>query len=284
MREQEDAQPRPNQTCRDHVHPPERLTQPCSSFFRSHVEMISFVGFIGTVTEQLDEGAMRAAKVLHGYANDPNEKARYEKILEHKGAAQKAFRQRYHQLLVQMMLCRTVDNYMIYLAELMAMIFRTKPETLRSSETVRVDDILQYSSMVDLISSLTERRVERLSYQGMRYLSEYFDERLGCGLYNKEEDLETAIHIIEMRNIIVHNRAVVNRIYLSRIPNVSEKLGEHISLPGDTVIDYMEFLAGSASDIDQRAAKKFGLPDSHWGPPFNDEEATNEANRRPQEA
>lgn len=163
------------------------------------------------------------------------------------------------QLFLQMMLCRSVDNFLTYLSELLSVIFRTRPEMLKSNETTRLDLILQFKKMDDLISALVEKRVTDLAYQGMRDLSKDLSRKIGFDLFEREEDLARAVRIIEVRNLIVHNRAIVNRLFLSRLPDFTASLGDRVDLESRAVDD-IEFLDSSVSDIDRRAVEKFGLP------------------------
>lgn len=169
------------------------------------------------------------------------------------------------QLFLQMMLGRSVDNFLTYVSELLAVIFGTRPEMLKSNETTRLDVILQYKRMDDLISALVEKRVTDLAYQGMRDLSKDLSRKIGFDLFEREEDLARAVRIIEVRNLIVHNRAIVNRLFLSRLPDFPASLGDRVDLDGRAVLDDIEFLDSSVSDIDRRAVEKFGLPTLNSG-------------------
>jgi hypothetical protein len=167
------------------------------------------------------------------------------------------------QLFLQMMLCRSVDNFLTYVSELLALIFQTRPEMLKSNETAKLEMILQFKTMDDLISALVEKRVSDLAYQGMGDLSKDLSRKIGFDLFEKQEDLERAVRIIEVRNLIVHNRAIVNRLFLSRLPGFTASLGDRVDMEGKAVLDDIEFLASSVSDIDKRAIEKFGLPTCH---------------------
>jgi len=50
---------------------------------------------------------------------------------------------------LQMTLSRGVDNYLTYIAEVYGARLSHAPETLRSSETVKVEDVLKHESMDD---------------------------------------------------------------------------------------------------------------------------------------
>jgi hypothetical protein len=90
--------------------------------------------------------------------------------IEKEGALH-ALREHHRGMFLEMMLSRATENFLTYVTELLTLVFRTRPETLRTSETVRLDAILKHVNMEDLIHELAERRVNQLSYQGMRDLA-----------------------------------------------------------------------------------------------------------------
>lgn len=166
-----------------------------------------------------------------------------------------------HQpLMAKLILCRIVDNFLVYMKDLLALIFRTKPETLKSGEQERVDFILQYSTMEDFIFALAEKRVEKLSYKVMRELSDYFKKDLGLELFKSYKDFESAVRLIELRNIIVHNRGIVSNTFKKRLPDYPASVGESIKFDPGTVVDDAVFLSKSVDNIDIRAIDKFSLP------------------------
>lgn len=251
-----------------HAHPPDPMTEVCSRYFRDHWALMGFIEYVTHLATRADEGAKIAAETFlkepELFPNivpplAPERQAELEKTIERGAGAIEALRAQRH-LVLQMMLCRGVDNCLTYISEIMALIFRTKPETLKSSETMRVDVLLEHESMDDLISTLTERRVDQLAYQGMADLSADLSERLGFSLFRQDDELERAVRIVEIRNLIVHNRAVANRRFLSRLPDFPAKFGETLELSSNDVFDDLEFLAQSCADIDGHAAKKFDLP------------------------
>jgi hypothetical protein len=148
-----------------------------------------------------------------------------------------------------MVAARGVDNFLTFLSELLALLFRERPETLRSSEQqVKVAFVLQHNSMEELTEALGERRVEQLAYAGMRELADRLDDQLGFQLFETEDELRRAIEFIEARNLIVHNRGIVNRTYISRVPWKRAELGERVTL-GDVVENLLWLRESVASPL-----------------------------------
>ena len=63
-----------------------------------------------------------------------------------------------------------------------------------------------------------------------------------------------------MRNVIVHNRALVNRRFLNRVPDADIGLGERLDLSSAEVTKAMDLFAATVNRADPEAAKKWGLP------------------------
>lgn len=163
-------------------------------------------------------------------------------------------------LLAEVILCRVVDNFLTFISELLGLVYEVRPEMLRSSEQERIDFILLYESMEELRKALAEKRVDRLSYLGLRELADYVEKQMGFALFPAEDDLRQASIIVEYRNLFIHNRGVVSNLSSRRFPHLAGDLGKRISLPMQEVRDLRQFIEHSAIDIDVRASEKFGLP------------------------
>jgi hypothetical protein len=199
---------------RDETHQPRIPTKGTDAYdlyLQDYRRLEEFVGFIFFLASTTDKIAVTVAETqldpdLVDDSLDEEKKASRRRIIEEKGVGHLKRLLAQLQLILQTMLCRNVDNFLTYLSQLLSLIFRTKPETLRSNEQIKVDFALQYSTMDDLVDAIAEKKVTDLSYAGMRQLSDYLRDRLGLELFTDEPALERAIFLIEVRNLIVHNR------------------------------------------------------------------------------
>jgi hypothetical protein len=246
--------------CTKHANRPEVSTGPCSRFFDFDEEIGEFFIFFVRWTRRPDQ--MYEDIVKLAYQDDP-EKLKVL-LAEPRGGESRI--KRFARFVMEMMLIRGTDNFLSYLSELLALIFTSRPETLKSAETVKLEDILQHATMDDLVKRLAERRVERLSYQGMKDLQKDLTERLNFEIFPSCEPLSRAVRIIEIRNLLVHNRGVVNRTFLARTGDSSMPIGSLFELRPHPLISDLDFLAHSVLDIDERASVKFGLARSKSEP------------------
>jgi hypothetical protein len=64
---------------------------------------------------------------------------------------------------------------------------------------------------------------------------------------------------VDIRNIITHNRGVINRFFIQRNPRFAVDLGKRVVLSKDDSSAMLSTLGYCARQLDIRASKKFGL-------------------------
>jgi hypothetical protein len=156
-----------------------------------------------------------------------------------------------------MALCRVVDNYLCYLTDLLALLFRSRPECLKSSEEISLEFVLAHRTRPRLIRAIADRQVNRLSYRGMRDLNDYASRRLRLPLFSGDAQLSQAIELVETRNLIVHARGIVNETFLSRVGSTQREIGSRVSFSLHSVGLHADFMAKCVQDLEHRAYEKF---------------------------
>ena len=155
--------------------------------------------------------------------------------------------------------CRAVDNFLTFVTGILSIVFRAKPETMRSNHTVKTSEVLQHPTMSDFVDYLAEDTVHRLSYQGFGDLNDWTAERIGFPLVVEGEELKRIVRIVEWRNLLVHNRGVVNKVFVRRIGREYQE-GERLDLSVQSMTSDLNCVDRSALDIEKRAQAKFDLP------------------------
>jgi len=213
---------------------PEEMTAPCVRFFKDYLSLWEYILFVPALVR-------RASK-------------EYDVVrLKYKT---------YYQLLWQMWLCRAVDGFLVYVSELLALIFNTFPDAMKAhekTERFNLEVVLKYDTKEDIIKAIAEDIVNTLSYKSMRDINKYLSERFNFALFTTDEHLDRAFLLNEIRNLIVHNRSVVNRIFLEKLPDSKFEEGEVIDLKGESIFYDIEFLGNCVADIDIRASDIFSL-------------------------
>ena len=165
-----------------------------------------------------------------------------------------------------------VDNFLCYLSEIIQNVMIKRPEILRSSESIRFDEVLQFSKFADLKQYIVDKKINELSYRGMGEFESYVQSRFGIDLFASDEERSLLTIFIESRNIITHNRGVPNDIFMKRIRNHSHEQFSFTS--GKRVhygFDHLTILSNNttiiARRLDDTICKKYKLkrnPDSKW--------------------
>lgn len=244
----------------DDIRPdPELQSAPCTNYLLDAGKLISYSKFVLDAAEGIDR---HIAGVAQPSTDEPVDPEYAATVLTKGGGFIKAYFQ-FEELQTAMILCRSVDNFLIYLAEILALVFRTNPETLKSGETVRLDFLLQFQSFSELVNAIVDKRVNDLSYSGMEDLSTYLSERLGFDLFPARENLKRARYLIEVRNLIVHSRGIINTRFLRKLKDLEGdfgNLGSQVPIGHRLALVGLLFLRECVCDIDERAAQKFHLP------------------------
>jgi hypothetical protein len=223
-------------------------TPALANYVNDHFAMIGFQAYLWKMVVTVDYGHGDPAKFPAPGEPAPPESA-VGQMTNHS------------QYLNEMTFCRGVNSFQTYLAELLTLIFEARPETLKSQKLVTREFCVEHYAANDLIAALAKQTVDELAYRSLKDVARFFEKTLRLPLFTKREDLEkTALHV-DIRNVITHNRGIVDTLFVQRHPEFSSELGHPISLKKDS--DTGEQLGGLlffARQLDLRAIQKFGLP------------------------
>jgi hypothetical protein len=162
-------------------------------------------------------------------------------------------------VLEEMLFCRDVNSFLTYLADLTTLIYEKYPKKLPSNKQATYRFCIEHHLAGDLISALAEETVIELTHQSLDHLAKYFLKKLDLVLFTKDSDLENARLCVDIRNVITHNRGIVNRFLIQRNPRFAHDLGKRIVLGEEESREMLGTLGYCARQFDLRAIEKFGL-------------------------
>jgi hypothetical protein len=136
-------------------------------------------------------------------------------------------------VLDEMIFCQGVNSFLTYLADLMTLIYEKYPQKLPSKKQTTYGFCVEHHLAGDLISALAEETVLELTHQHLDALVKYFEEKLDLVLFTKKTDAENAALCVDIRNIVTHNRGVINRFFIRRNPRFADDLGKRVVLTKD---------------------------------------------------
>lgn len=229
-------------------------TKPLWNFIKQFADLYGFINLTFSFAKRADEVAKIASKALRKI--DENDEGEYE---DGEGIGAVAAWKKYRPQVLESLVIRNVDNFLAYLSELLVAVYRNDPRMLKSSEKVVVEDILEYENIDDLISWLIDKKITELSYAGLDTIRDEINKKHGFDLFPDQMKYKEISLYIGYRNLLVHNRGVVNRRFLRTYRSSSYVLGDKIKLVGTEVIEWSDVLRGVVEDIDKRATEKYSL-------------------------
>ena len=232
-------------------------TSACRDFFLSWGEINAFfhlildmVGYIeGTVA------IMRQSLIDTTTDEQDRDRLRSEEDAWEGPAARLRKRQ---QFLFEIILVRHVENYLNYLSGLLFDIFTQRPETLKSSEKIALDQVLSHDNMDDLIRTIAQTKVDSLSHQSFYDLVAYFGEHFGLALFPQGQ-VALLAEAVQTRNISVHTRCIINERYVKRTGAPELLIGTKRDLSMEDLAGLVPLLADGVRKLDGQARKKLKL-------------------------
>lgn len=144
-----------------------------------------------------------------------------------------------------------------FLQDLLTLLFQAYPQSIISSKQITHQKALEFNSIQELRNYLVNENVSEIAYKSIIDQLEEIKTKFKVKL---EEDnskhTDTLVEIYETRNIHVHNKGIVNTIYLGKVRNTYFKAGEHRTIDKDYLIDSIGTLLVSANQLMESAIKK----------------------------
>jgi len=236
-------------------------TKACYSFQRQHFIIFDFFFFGLNLTTNTDSMRLKAAEAL-AFAERPEDLERLEVIKKNPKPNFKKL-QSFSNYQSEIMITQSVDNFLWYVSTLLQTCMTKRPEILRSKEQIKTEDILKFSKRSDIVQFLIDRKVNELSYGGLRKLEEFLNQNLGIPLFNSEDERTLVMVAVELRNIYIHNRGIVNQMFLGRMKDRNHQFsfveGKRFHTDFDLLVDLTNALFDVAIKVDLLAMKKFKL-------------------------
>jgi hypothetical protein len=162
-------------------------------------------------------------------------------------------------VLDEMVFCRAVNSFLTYLADLMTLIYEKYPKKLPANKQTTYGFCIEHHLAGDLLAAFAEETVLGLTHQRFDALEKYFKKNLGLVLFTEDTHTANAALCVDIRNIITHNRGIVNRFFIQRNPHFVDDLGKRVVLSKDESRGMLGTLVYCARQLDIRAAKKLAL-------------------------
>jgi hypothetical protein len=207
----------------------------------------------------VESGTYPGTRACADYVNDQTEALTlFVTALELAGEQDppKDFRGWFDGQMAETLMTRAVDGFLTYLADLLAMVWEANPNALPAEANIPVSLAPELDDREALVRELAGRRVRRLSRKGVDALNRPF-RALGFPLFRTEEERNTIERAIAQRDLIVHQRGIVDRAFLRKVPNTETPLGQTLALRRSEAVDDSVMLVETVIQLDRGAVEKW---------------------------
>ncbi|MFG4003412.1 hypothetical protein [Flavobacterium aquidurense] len=237
------------------------VTESTESFSRFQQEilrsemLISYLDVANTLVLKNDVEAKRCLTNIYDHAfNSEIAKKSLTENLDH------YLNLRFYEIhLSSMVYVNTIDNFSTYLKDILSEVVFAKPQILKSQESEKLDFILEYESMDDLINAIASKKLEELFYKGIEDIGKFFKSRLGIDIFKTDKEKETINLHVKQRNLTVHNRRRISKDFAKQFPNLEFKIGEYLNFDFRYVSTLNLYLFNFVATIDEEISQKFKL-------------------------
>jgi len=156
----------------------------------------------------------------------------------------------------EMTFCRAVDLFSIFLDDLLLFVLKSQPQSLKSNEKLTTEEVLSCASMSEAIDVVAQRKVREISYKSIKDRMAYFDEKLGFNLELTSAHIKDIVLLYECRNLLVHNRGIVNSVFKKKVAECTLQEGDSIEVDTELCSTSVQCLSNAVKAIDRTITKK----------------------------
>lgn len=237
-------------------------------FMNDYEAAIKSIIYTTGFAHDIDARSLAAAEVLIDIdGDDPIKREKYKKRLDdlRRGGGAKSRLMEFLPLLPRNYVCNLSDAFMHFLISISAEAFLKQPDAIKTmSKTLTYQEAIDHSSLEALVSFLVEKEVNSLSRQSFMKMSDDLSKKLGVTHFKSQGDKEVVRLLVEVRNIIVHNRGYPNATFWSK---VDREVAAKFNIEGearvlfnlDHLIKFTTPCISSAINLDEKLCKKFKL-------------------------
>jgi hypothetical protein len=165
--------------------------------------------------------------------------------------------ERHSGMLLEMAFIYLVSIYEAYIQDVFGAVLLRKPEALRSKKQLTYEKILELQESGRLLDYLVEREVHELSYRSVRDQVNYYRDKFKIDLEASGVPIEVLVEINAVRNLLMHNKGVINHVFISLVPKSNAFIGHRFIISNSYWLDLVEALNRIAAYARDAIIEKF---------------------------
>jgi len=154
------------------------------------------------------------------------------------------------QLMFQLFFCRHVDNFQIFLEELVRDIASVESTILEHVKLRKADTYTP--------EERRERRLQQISRMNLREFRELLVQSIDFAIFTSADTAGVVGRFFDIRNLITHNNGIIDFMFAQRYPG-HRQVGEVFELDRPFIERAFTALIDASTDVQMRAQQRFRL-------------------------
>ena len=151
-----------------------------------------------------------------------------------------------------------VSLFEYYIKDVVEDIYLRKSDVFKTmSKSVTYEKLLTFSDLNELHKYIIEKECHSLGYMSYEELSNYFLKLFKIDFSKSGIRQEDLVETFATRNVLVHNRGIVNRSFLQKVKKKRYKLGNKIEVTEKIMLKSLDSIEKHLKYIDSCVVKKF---------------------------
>ena len=161
------------------------------------------------------------------------------------------------KILSRILFSSVVDNFETYLSDLLYEIFLAYPETLKSQQTVTIEEVLNCSDLQDFVKFWAKQKISKLQKGSVRGFIK--DTKQIRDLQVLDKDKQNKIEkILQIRHLYAHRNGIVDEKFLQFFTGEFTIGSEH-QMAIKKIFEKLDYVTDVVNRIDLSAINKYKL-------------------------
>jgi hypothetical protein len=161
------------------------------------------------------------------------------------------------KITIRIILSSAVDNFEVYLGELLYEISLARPDTLKSSQTVTIEEVLKCTDIEEFVKFIARKKITKFQKGSVR---EFIKENPPIAdLQILSPDTQNEIEkILQIRHLFTHRNGIVDEKY-KLFTQSPLNVGMEYLPTADELLDKIAYLLDVVQKLDKAAIEKYLL-------------------------
>lgn len=161
------------------------------------------------------------------------------------------------KVLSRILFTSIVDNFETYLSDILFEIYLAKPETLKSEQLVKIEDVLNCSDIQEFITFWAKQKIGKLQKGSVKGFISDNKQIKDLNVMDKatQDEIE---RILQIRHLYTHRNGIVDDKFLKYFP-IDFSYGIEHQMSIDEILDKIEYLSNIINRIDTASIEKYSL-------------------------